>query len=206
MEQDRIDAAQRQKNVPKRYADADLDDVDGVPETINVNGKPEPVRAKYTQAANRLKSLANSGGIVALLGPRGPGKTHMACGLVNQFCACGWWGRYMTAMDYIQAVRATWGKDSTTTQDKLVNEFSRLKLLVLDEMHERAETVNEDQLLIRIIDKRYANALPTILISNQDAKTFAERIGESVTNRIFDGGGKIVCDWPSLRGKVLVRQ
>ena len=64
-----------------------------------------------------------------------------------------------------------------------------------------ADTPAKDRMLTRLIDKRYAAELSTVLITNETAKQFVERVGPSVADRIRDDGQMVVCEWKSLRGR-----
>jgi DNA replication protein DnaC len=189
--QNRIDACRERNNVPERFKRARLNDVYAVPVDCQ-----EP----YLEAIKELEEMVKHASLKVLIGSRGPGKTHMACGLVNAFCDQGRSAKYMTAMDYILDIRKSYSGGESQEQREL--EYIKLSLLVLDELQERGDTPNEDRLLTRIIDKRYAANRATVLISNQTESQFIARIGVSVADRINEGGGIIVCDWPSLRGRI----
>lgn len=180
--------------VPKRYRGGSLDDLSAIPAAC---------RGPYAQAVARLRLLAGTPGVVAaLLGPRGPGKTHMACGLVQEFCRAGRSAVYLHVMDYFQALKATYADKARADESAVERRYLRFELLVLDEIHERGETAWEDRTLTRLISKRYDDRLTTVLVSNQTRDEFAVRIGETIASRITDGGGVIACDWASLRGRI----
>lgn len=180
----------KSSNVPARYA----------VEAWNTDALPADAAAIADVKMNRLREVARPGTIVAVIGPRGTGKTHMVCCLVREVCTSGQSAIYMDAMDYLLAVRSTYGGKGEEKQ--VENDHATVDLLVLDEMQERGETAWEDRMLTRLVNKRYAANKITILLSNQDRATFSERVGESIASRIEDGGGVIVCDWQSVRGRL----
>lgn len=184
--------------VPERYRNADLSKLS--PNVASVMG---PSRVTYGTAVDALKELLNRSGTVALLGERGAGKTWMSCGLVREFCKRGNSALYRDAMDYFLDLKATYDQDAKVNQSDVEARYLRPRLLVLDEVHERGDTAWEDRMLTRLINKRYCSDVSTVLISNQSPEEFAERIGKSIYDRMFDGGGEIVCDWQSLRGRSL---
>ena len=58
----------------------------------------------------------------------------------------------------------------------------------------------EKMFMFDIIDGRYENMKPTILISNLNREGVAEIIGERVIDRLRDGGGECLSfDWESGR-------
>lgn len=188
--------------VPALYRDADLNDLSAVP--VEVDG--EPVRVPYAAAVAALRPVLAAAPVrppmFALLGPRGPGKTWVGCAAVREFCRAGRSALYADAMDVFLAIKGTYDDGARLSQQQVEDRYLRPALLVLDELHERGDTAWEDRMLTRLINKRYAGRLATILISNQSEEDFAGRVGQSVVDRMADGGGIIVCDWPSLRGRV----
>jgi len=178
--------------VPPRYAGACLHELDDV---------PVEVRGDYGRACDDLKSLIVRGGIVALLGRRGAGKTWMACALVNAFCKLARQGVYAKAGDYFLRIDEAIAARASVL--KVEATFLRPELLVLDAMEERADTPHKDRMLSRLIDKRYDAKRSTVLISNETAEKFKERVGETVADRIRDDGQLIACEWKSLRGRII---
>jgi DNA replication protein DnaC len=145
----------------------------------------------------RVLARIQTGCIIALIGPRGTGKTQMAIGAIREAAEREISFRYCTAMDIFLDIKDSYRKGGSE-RDALAA-YTKPSLLVVDEMQERGETAWEDRLLTHILDKRYANLKDTILISNQIEKTFLESVGPSVASRISETGGIAVCDWESFR-------
>jgi DNA replication protein DnaC len=179
--------------VPKRYRNIDLDDLSRLPEEF---------RPVYSDAIKRSRRIVYANGILLLIGHRGPGKTAIGCGIVREFIAKKKWAVYLECMDFFLAVKRTYGGNTARDETDVEREYLRPHLLVIDSVEERGDTAWEDRLLTRLINKRYAAELPTILISNDSAKGAAKRLGDSIVTRIMDGGGKVECTWPSLRGRI----
>jgi DNA replication protein DnaC len=72
-------------------------------------------------------------------------------------------------------------------------------LLVLDEISETRETDFEGKMLANIVCQRHDYGRDTILISNQSDESLARSVGESITDRIAEGGGIYTFNWPSFR-------
>lgn len=179
--------------VPPKYRGAKFDGLKQVPAEL---------REKYHAATEDLRSLlVVPGGIIVLMGPRGTGKTHMACALVNTFCRDCRHAVYAEAMDYF--LRLDEQINARGSVLKVEAQFLRPKLLALDAMEERADTPAKDRMLTRLIDKRYAANLATVLVTNETKEKFVERVGPSVADRIRDDGQIVVCDWKSLRGRIV---
>jgi DNA replication protein DnaC len=200
---ERVDALIAAARIPERYRAATFDDVEHLPAELKDDaGKVWPVQSLYTMKVGQLAVLLHRPGMVALIGRRGPGKTHMACALVNAFCRAARSAVYIDAMDYFIELQETYDEQARRSQSAVEEKYLRPELLVLDAMEERADTAWNDRMLVRLIDKRYKAERSTVLISNESEAAFNDRVGPSIADRIRDDGGKIECLWPSLRGRL----
>ena len=135
-----------------------------------------------------------------LLGSVGTGKTHLASAVVDSLVdtnEC----LIIKAIDLIRALKGSWSNESTDTEVGLIAKFSNLKLLVIDEVGTQFGSDTEKLFMFDIIDGRYQNVLPTILISNLDIDGLKEIIGERCLDRLREDGGSVVAfNWESQRG------
>jgi DNA replication protein DnaC len=190
--QEVVAACRLRSNVPGRFKTARVDDWSAV---------PDDSVEKYSIAAKQLATSLTQRGLYVLCGGIGDGKTHMACGLVNAFCDAGRSGRYEKTKDFIDKLRGTWGDVQATARFK--REYERYALLVLDEWQVRNNTENEEIELFRLVDMRYDAGGTTVIISNHNsADEVSQAIDARMADRMCDGGGVIVCDWASLRGRL----
>jgi DNA replication protein DnaC len=182
----------RTKNLPDGIKDASLSDLSRVPaDSID----------KYRAAVEKLKKAIERNGLYALCGQIGPGKTHMAGGLVNAFCDLGRSAKYMKTFSYIAGLRGNWGAGGG--EQRYEDQHVKISLLVLDEWQVRVGSENENLILMRLIDRRYDEKKTTVLISNHLTKSeFIATIDARIADRMHDGGGFILCDWASLRGRI----
>ncbi len=186
-------ACRKASNVPQRYEAARFDDTARL---------PADVVPKYLSAGEKLQKILKTPVCVAMVGPRGPGKTHLGCALINAFCDQARAAVYLDAMEYLVLLKRTYGGKTGADEYQVEQQYLKPELLVLDEMHERGDTAWEDRMLTRLVNKRYAAEKATLLISNQTGNDFKVRVGDSIADRIKDEGGIIVCDWPSVRGRI----
>lgn len=150
-----------------------------------------PWLAAYAIAEERIMQ----DGIVVLYGSRGGGKTRMAAELAVMVGN----SRYRTAMRIFVDIRATFRKSSERSESDILDGLIRTDLLVIDEIQERGETAFEDRLLTHLIDARYSEMKPTILIANLQKKDLAASLGKSIVDRARENGKSIEFDWPSYR-------
>lgn len=135
--------------------------------------------------------------MVALLGPRGTGKTQMATEIGYAWVMNGK-GRawYITAGDLFAAMRKDIGANE---EDKTLGRMAKFPLLVIDEIQETLDTANEAKWTTRLLDKRYQAMHPTVLIANLKPPEFKAKVGPSVVDRMREGGVALLCDWKSYR-------
>lgn len=167
------------------------------------------VKAKFT----------NCGAIVALVGPRGTGKTTIAAQIASDRLwedwqialapqRCGVPCRvtsYWKACDVVARFKAYYGDFGTIEMQALASLLEHMcgvECLVIDELHEVPEdSRHKDRLLTDILDKRYAARRDTLLISNQKQEAFWQTLPESIKSRLSEHGGVIPCEWQSFREK-----
>ena len=106
---------------------------------------------------------------------------------------------YKTAMRIFLEIRATYRRDSSITELEVMDNLATCRLLVIDEVQERAESEFEAQKLTAIIDDRYRHKLPTILIANLNPQAFMATLGPSICDRCNEDGGWLEFTWPSFR-------
>ena len=151
----------------------------------------------------RAKSVIERGGNVLLCGTRGGGKTRLACELAQRAVLPRGNSKpkriFKTAMRIFLEIRATYRHDSIVSELEVMDNFATCRLLVIDEVQERAESGFEAQKLTSIIDDRYRHKLPTILIANLSPQAFTETLGPSICDRCNEDGGLLEFTWPSFR-------
>lgn len=73
-------------------------------------------------------------------------------------------------------------------------------MLILDEVGVQFGSESEKIILFEILNERYLNMKPTILISNLNPAALQEYVGERVMDRMRENGGIILkFDWKSHR-------
>lgn len=155
-----------------------------------------PANGHEWQAAYHIaKATIENKGIAVFYGKRGTGKTRMAGELAMHVGS----SRYRTAMRFFLEVRATYRKDSKTTEMEIIDTLANADLLILDEIQERGETDFENRLLTHLIDARYAMRKPTILIANLTKQELAKSLGSSIVDRARENGKSIEFSWDSYR-------
>jgi DNA replication protein DnaC len=170
----------------------------GVPARYRA-GWPRPDDAEWHAYFAKVAACVKAGGIIGLIGNRGTGKTRLAAEVMRDVARIQ--GRYATAMGLFLRIRSTFGKKGGESESDIVREFSKAPLLILDEIQERGGTEWEDRLLTHILDARYGDMRPTILIANLDRAALALQLGDSINSRLIETGGVLEMTGPSHRLK-----
>lgn len=154
--------------------------------------------AFFKDYAANLPAKIKAGTSLILFGGVGTGKSHLACALVAEAQRQGFKAMFSSVLGIIQDIRATWNGEGS--EREVIRKYSSLDLLVIDEVGVQSGSENERNLLFSVLNGRYENVLPTILISNLTLSEIKGAIGERAFDRLREGGGRaFCCDWGSYR-------
>jgi len=165
----------------------------------------------HTEGAKRALTVARSyvqdfeeirkeGASLIFCGGVGTGKTHLAIGIANAVLDMKFRVRFVSVMNAVRTVKETYNKGSDETEREALNEFIYPDLLVLDEVGVQFGSDTEKMILFEIINGRYEQMKPTLVISNLAKEALGEFIGERSIDRLRENGGRLVVfDWASYR-------
>ena len=180
--------------IPLRFKDASFDSFEA--KSPQQRNALECARS-YAEAH---EAVHKDGTCLVFCGKAGTGKTHLSIAILNHVIRQGHSGLFTTVLRAIRAVKQTYSKDSTETEDKAISRFVRPGFLVLDEVGVQFGSDTEKLILFEIINQRYERMLPTVVLSNLAKEGLEEFIGERAFDRLREGGGKLVVfDWESYR-------
>lgn len=153
-----------------------------------------PTDEEWISIFSKCKEHTANGGLVLLIGDRGTGKTRMAAEIIRD--RLDWMSAtspsiYTTAMGVFLRIRDAYAKRTPETEGAIVDELSKCRLLVIDEIQERSNSEWEDRIITHIIDRRYSGNLPSIIIGNLLPESMERNLGESVVSRASETGGII---------------
>lgn len=147
-------------------------------------------------AENFAEHKRKGSGLI-LAGKPGTGKSHLAGAVLQTVLTPH--VRYVTCMDLIRAVRDTWRRDSEKTELQLLGYFERLDLLVIDEVGVQYGTDGEQNIVFDVLDRRYREVKPTILLTNKNTAGFKQSVGERTFDRLTETCRWVPFDWESYR-------
>lgn len=155
---------------------------------------------RWKTAFGHIRNKIGTGLIQLLTGPRGTGKTQMGAELCRVSVEAGRQACYNTLAGICREIRATYVEDASRNEELVIASYTSTPgLLVIDEIHESADTDFEQRILTEIVDKRYAEERDTLLIGNVMLQDVSRLIGSSVASRMAECGGIVKAEWESFR-------
>jgi DNA replication protein DnaC len=154
------------------------------------------------QYADGFQGVLESGRCALFIGGPGTGKTHLACAIgLHVMREHRRTVLFSTVMRAIRRIKDTWAKGAAESESQAVASLVEPDLLILDEIGVQVGSEFERNMLFDIINDRYENRKPTILMSNLPGEEVIKHLGERVVDRIREDGGQIVrFSWASHRG------
>lgn len=143
----------------------------------------------------------NAGTGLVMTGNCGTGKNHLAVSMAKNIIRAHQSSVEITdVMRLTRAVKSTWRHNAESTEEEVIEYFSSLDLLIIDEVGVQFGSPAEMTILQEVINARYESILPTILISNLTFDQLKETIGERIVDRVTDGGrNRLAFGWRSFR-------
>ena len=139
-----------------------------------------------------------------LLGTVGTGKTHLAIAiliklLTDEIIRSG---KYTTTMKMLRDIRSSYNHGSDRTEQQIINSYTNVDLLVLDEVGVQYGTDGEKLLIYEVLNGRYEEMKPTVIIANLPYPELEAYMGKRVMDRLKgEHGTMAIFNWESERGK-----
>ncbi|SUB33548.1 chromosomal replication initiator protein DnaA [[Pasteurella] mairii] len=192
--QKRIQLLKDQSNIPLRFAQARF-------ENYQENAKNKFAKTVCQRYAEKWEERFAQGGGLVFCGKPGTGKNHLACAIANSVIENHQSDVLLTtAMRVIRKVKSTWDKNAEMTEDEVIQVYCQKDLLIIDEIGVQFGSDAEKIILFEIINNRYEDMKPTILISNLSQEELSQYVGERIIDRMKEGQGAVVnFNWESFR-------
>ena len=121
-------------------------------------------------------------GWLVLAGPSGCGKTHLATAIANQCIENDYPVFYITVPDLLDHLRSTFSPDSEIHYDEFFEQVRGAQLLILDDLGAQSGSPWAKEKLDQLLNHRFGNRLPTVIVSIIPVEDLEERIRVRVTN------------------------
>ena len=151
--------------------------------------------------ADNFRTHFDAGRCLLLLGKPGTGKTHLAAAIANQLVTTtAATAIYRTVGGILQHIKGSFDRESGYSEREAFDSYANAHLLIIDEVGASKPTEFELATLFQIINARYEELMPTVIISNLPPKSLPEALGERCVDRLREGGGiALTFDWQSAR-------
>jgi len=183
-----------QADIPRRFIGRTFENFEA--------GTPEQAAALAIcrDYAESWPDQAKSGAGLVLSGKPGTGKSHLAGAIIQAVMSPKHWARYVTCGDLVRAVRGAWRKDSEKSESDVLSMFGEeIDLLVIDEIGVQYGTEGEQTVIFDVLDRRYREMRPFILLTNEGKAGLSRYIGDRIFDRLRETSRWVSFDWPSHR-------
>lgn len=183
--------------IPHRFKDKTFDAY------LATTDKQRKALSVCREYAENFKDNFEAGRCLMLLGTPGTGKTHLAASIADHVMRnTKARALYRTVGAILQHVKGSYG-DSDYSEREAFESFTMPQLLIIDEVGATKPSEFELATLFQIINTRYEEQIPTILVSNLMPKELAPVLGDRCVDRLREGGGiALVFDWGSARKEI----
>lgn len=186
--------------IPKRFADKSFAQY-----RAESKGQKRALAACVEFAENFDKHFG-AGRCLMMLGTPGTGKTHLAAAIANRVINHhSVTAVYRTIGSVFHAIRDSYSIPGEKSEGQIIDSLIAADLLVLDEVGVSKEQPSDFELrtTFAIINGRYEQQKPTVIISNLGVDEVKVALGDRSADRLREGGVIVLLfSWPSARGEV----
>ena len=182
--------------IPERFKDRTLDSY------IAKTSDQKTALAFAKEYAENFDQVMKTGRSAVFVGKVGTGKTHLSVGIALSIMEQQRSPLFTTVQRLVRRVKDSW-RTKEETESEVIEAFASPDLLILDEIGVQFGSEFEKQILFDVLNERYEKLKPSILLSNIPREQLGEYLGERVTDRLRENGGKMIpFDWESYRRNI----
>lgn len=127
----------------------------------------------------QFDAMSEKGQNLMFCGDVGTGKTRLVSAMLQTLGK----GRYIRAVDISRTIRASYDTREKT-ELQIIDELVTTPLLVIDEVGVQFGTANEHMVVSDLIDRRYGEMRPTVIVSNLSKAELSQVFGERAWDRL----------------------
>ena len=178
----------------KRYAKSSFDDF------IPVCKEAEENLFICKKYAQNFATYAEDGIGILFTGNPGTGKNMLAAAICNHITRDGHSALHTTAVKLVRKITDNWASTHRQQEQTLIDFFVVPDLLVIDEIGVQLGNKQETAFLTEVINERYENIKPTLLITNVSPSQLEDVLGARIFDRITSEGTTLLqFGWGSTR-------
>ena len=177
----------------RRYADKTFDNY------VSVGKNSDTARSVCRRYAETFPARLQKGDCLLLIGNTGTGKNHLSSAIAKVVFASGHTVLHIEQDGMLREIKKEWTPGGNETA--AVKAFLDPDLLIIDEVS-AAGTPREQRLIMEVVNLRYKEMRPMILLTNLDEAQLEAAIGRHTVDRFKEGdSGVLRMDWKSYRGR-----
>lgn len=147
------------------------------------NFNPNVSRAVQRAYQVAVEYARDPDGWLVLIGPNGCGKTHLAAAIANQGLEDGSVVLFMTVIDLLDHLRATFVPTATEVYDQLFAKICEAGILILDDLGAQQSSPWANEKMFQLLNYRYNSRFPTVITTNNIG---LQGIEERIRSRMMD--------------------
>lgn len=184
--------------IPARFIDKEFDDYRAE------SDRQKRALSVCREYAENFRDHDRDGRCLMLMGKPGTGKTHLAAAIGNHLVRnTDYLAIFRTVSGVMQDIKSSFDSQTAYTEADIMRLLTGADLLILDEVGATKANEFEMATVFAVINGRYEDKRPTLIVSNLAPKELAAAIGERCVDRLREGGGIAVgFDWESKRGEL----
>jgi len=148
-----------------------------------VNASLSKWQSSQEQSSIVSRWLKNPSGMMVVTGQPRTGKTYFCAAVANHFLEKKKQVRYVNCRRFYEEI--TNAIRSEKSQYECIRQIAQNDVLIFDDVAASTNSEWQKEVLLDLIDQRYANELPTIFTTNLNEKDSGVALGERVASRIF---------------------
>ena len=180
--------------IPPRYLDATLQ------AWKNTDPSMEAIHKRLVDYCASFDIALDRGNNLIFIGSPGTGKTYAACAVIHEVVAKHDHSAvYITANDFLLRLRNSYNPEADECEMDVFTSYTAPSLLVLDEVGRHKDSKHAADSLFALLDRRYREVRPTIVISNMSKDELVDYLGNALVSRLRQGGAMLGFYWEDQR-------